>query len=585
MYTDEKNAQIVLALLKAHGIRSIVASPGTTNVQIVASAIQDSDFDVYSVVDERSAGYFALGLASENNCPVVLSCTGATASRNYLSALTEAFYRDIPLIALTSVYSPRDVGHLAPQVIDRSVSQNDVKRFSVQLPIVKDWSDFQYCALWVNTAIIEARRHGGGPVHINLPTVNSGTFSTRRLPRVPKIDLHEVTPLEPMWEQSLVETLKCSKVAVFIGSHRAFSESEMEAISAFSSSFDAPILVDHTSSYRGKGSILTALALVSVDVRSVTWRGLRPDVLIHIGQVSGDYPLRDLLKADPPQVWRVDASGQIKDAFGGLRRVFACDELSFFRGAAGAAGRKSDKTTSYRVAWSRRLRSLQYPAVPLSAAAVAAELAGALPHGSYLHLGILNTLRNWNFFPVDPSVRVSCNVGGFGIDGAVSTLVGAAVHDSESCYFGVLGDLAFYYDMGGMNISHVGPNVRLVVVNNGVGMEFKLPGNIASQFGAEAGTVLAADAPRAPIRAWAEACGFVYLRARTADELSKSIAQMVSAPCTDGPFLLEVLTTVEGENEALAAMARANRSWSLNRTLKEALPSRLKRPIKKVLGR
>lgn len=99
-YTSERNAQIVIALLKANNIRKIIVSPGATNITFVASIQQDPYFEIYSSVDERSAAYMACGLAAESGEPVVLSCTGATASRNYLPGLTEAFYRKLPVLAI-----------------------------------------------------------------------------------------------------------------------------------------------------------------------------------------------------------------------------------------------------------------------------------------------------------------------------------------------------------------------------------------------------------------------------------------------------------------------------------------------------
>ena len=99
-YTDERNVQILIALLKKHGTKHIVASPGSTNVTFVGSVQQDSFFEIYSCVDERSAAYMACGLAAEIMQPVVLSCTGATASRNYFPALTEAYYRKLPIYLL-----------------------------------------------------------------------------------------------------------------------------------------------------------------------------------------------------------------------------------------------------------------------------------------------------------------------------------------------------------------------------------------------------------------------------------------------------------------------------------------------------
>ena len=170
-YTDEKTAQVVLALLKKHGIRKVIASPGTTNMALVASMQSDQYFEMYSSVDERSAAYMACGLAAESKEPVVISCTGATASRNYLPGLTEAYYRKLPVLAVTSMQGEGREGHHIAQVIDRSVLPvADTAKFSVALPVIKDDEDFWDCEIKVNQAILELNRHGGGPVHTLLTT-------------------------------------------------------------------------------------------------------------------------------------------------------------------------------------------------------------------------------------------------------------------------------------------------------------------------------------------------------------------------------------------------------------------------------
>lgn len=115
MYTSDTAARVVLSLLKQYGIKKIVVSPGSTNAPISMTVQSDPWFEVYSVVDERSAAYFATGLAYESGEPVVISCTGATASRNYLPALTEAYYRNLPVIALTSQH----------HVVDYEISPTD----------------------------------------------------------------------------------------------------------------------------------------------------------------------------------------------------------------------------------------------------------------------------------------------------------------------------------------------------------------------------------------------------------------------------------------------------------------------------
>ena len=154
-YTNEKNAQIVISLLKQHGIKKVVASPGTTNMAFVASIQQDSFFEIYSSVDERSAAYIACGLSAESGEPVVLSCTGATASRNYLPGLTEAYYRKLPILSITSTQVISKVGHHMAQIIDRSSLPNDVVNYSVLMPLVKDEDDLWDCEIKANKALLE----------------------------------------------------------------------------------------------------------------------------------------------------------------------------------------------------------------------------------------------------------------------------------------------------------------------------------------------------------------------------------------------------------------------------------------------
>ena len=140
-YTSERNTQMLISLLKQHGIKKIVVSPGATNVCFVGSVQQDDFFELYSSVDERSAAYIACGLSAESGEAIALSCTGATASRNYLPGLTEAYYRQLPLLAITSTQHSGRVGNYVPQVIDRSVVQNDVVKLSVDIPTINSEED------------------------------------------------------------------------------------------------------------------------------------------------------------------------------------------------------------------------------------------------------------------------------------------------------------------------------------------------------------------------------------------------------------------------------------------------------------
>ena len=130
--------------------------------------------------------------------------------------------------------------------------------------------------------------------------------------------------------------------------------------------------------------------------------------------------------------------------------------------------------------------------LPLSSIWIASQLANSLPENCDFHMGIWSSLRSWNYFETPESTNGNCNVGGFGIDGCVSSLIGASLFNKEKLYIGIVGDLAFYYDMNVLGNRHVGNNVRLIVVNNGTGNEMRYSFSPASSLGDQGAQFLAA---------------------------------------------------------------------------------------------
>ena len=158
MYTTERNTQMLIYLMKKHGVRKVIASPGTTNICFIGSIQEDPYFEIYSSVDERSAAYIACGLAAESGEPVALSCTGATASRNYVPGMTEAYYRKLPVLAITSSQHSGKIGQLIPQVTDRGRPMNDIAKLSIQIPKIHDEEDEWACGVAINNALLELFR-------------------------------------------------------------------------------------------------------------------------------------------------------------------------------------------------------------------------------------------------------------------------------------------------------------------------------------------------------------------------------------------------------------------------------------------
>ena len=237
-YTDEINTLVLVSLLKEHNIKKIIASPGTTNISFVGSVQFDPYFEVYSAVDERAAAFMACGLAEESGEPVVLTCTGATASRNYIPGLTEAYYRHLPVLAVTSTQHTGRVGNYVAQVIDRSEQFPDMAKKSIQLPTVYSEEDKQHTITAVNDALLELVHGNAGPVHINLITTYSNGFNTKELPKYRTI--------RRVVDKDYPE-LPNGNIGIFVGAHAKFSEEETEAIDKFCESNNAVVICDQIS--------------------------------------------------------------------------------------------------------------------------------------------------------------------------------------------------------------------------------------------------------------------------------------------------------------------------------------------------
>lgn len=541
-YTSERNTQILISLLRAYGIKKIIASPGASNAMFVYSVQQDGFFEIYSAPDERSAAYMACGLAEESGEPVVISCTGATASRNYLPGLTEAYYRHIPVIAVTAAQPGARTGHNIPQMIDRTTLPRDIVKMSVELPFIRDDEDEWSCVIRGNQVLNEVWHRSPGPVHINLITKGSQDFSVRELPHtrvIPRIEKSQAYPKLPD-----------GKLGIFCGSHKKWDSDLTVAVEHFCEVYGAMVICDHTSNYTGRFRCRAVFS--EKKARESAFGDL--DVLIHIGDVSGAYlPVRS------KKVWRVHPGGEYCDTFRSLSYVFEMEEQVFFETYVRNQRESSQKERKSSWAMTEENIGERLSAMPFSNAWIAAQTAPKLPGHGVLHLGILNSLRTWNFYQMPEGVRVYANTGGFGIDGCLSTLAGASLADPGKLYFGVMGDLAFFYDMNALGNHHIGNNLRLLVVNNGCGTEFKNYNHAAHKFGQDTSLFIAAEGhygqkSRRLLRDYAEALGFCYRSAGTKEEYLQILPEFVDPGNRGSSLIVEVFTDSKAESEALAML-------------------------------
>ena len=571
-YTNDRSTLIVLSLLKAHGIKKVVASPGTTNIALVASMQQDPWFEMYSSVDERSAAYIACGLAGESGEPVVITCTGATASRNYFPGLTEAYYRKLPVLAITGSHGDEETGHLHPQTLDRRNQPFDSLRISVAIDRICEPKDEWSTIVKVNTALLELKHHGGGPVHINLREATRSGYDTNMLPDIRKIDRIEGTHNMPV--------LSARRIAIFIGAHKVFPKEVINAIEEFCEKYNAAVFCDHTSGYNGKNKVLYALPGCQTQVNMT----IMADLFIHLGEVSAD--MYSVSKVKGKETWRVSPDGEIKDLNKNLTYVFELSELDFFTTYNSRCSEKKD-TSLYKESIIQYETLLDMmPVLPWGNIWCAQQMHKKIPSNSVIHFSIYNSLRSWNFFELDDSITTNCNVGGFGIDGPLSTLIGASLASPDRLHYGIVGDLAFFYDLNSLGNRHVGNNLRILLVNNGVGTEFKNYDHPASAFGDLANLFIAAgghygNQSRSLVRDYSQNLGFEYLMADNKEDFTRQMDRFLIDENTAKPMLFEVFTNSQDESAAIKLMRTIAPD---ERTLIEKSVIKSKQLFKKIIG-
>jgi len=541
MYTVSRSTQIVLALLKQHNIKHIVINPGTTNVPIVQGIQNDPFFTCYSVVDERSAMYFAIGLHLELKVPIATTCTSAQATRNYIPGLTEAFYKHIPILAITASKHPKYNYQGYPQApIQTSLPEDAVKR-TYPLPYVTTDEDELQCIRMVNEAMLELTHRTPGPVQINLPMHDPdlAKFTDVQLPAVRTIKRYMG------WENWEI-SLKDKKIMIVIGEHLPFSEIQLKAIENFLESHNAFAYVNHLSNYHGKFRVLTNLArgAVSFDEFRTEYK---PDVVITVGGQTADYPLIYKLTNTHQtdfEHWHVSKEGEVKDTFDKLTKVFECPEELFFSRLKG----EKDVLHTYFEDWKIAYQRYSIPDnLPFSNIYLAQQLHNSIPKNSRINFGILNSLRMWSLFPLDPSIICHSNVAAFGIDGGLSVLLGQSVATDSLCFM-VIGDLAFFYDMNALGIRHLKNNIRIILVNNGCGYEFRQNIPLYNSLGDDIFPFISAKGHSKNAKGWAETCGFNYLSANSKEEFIQHKEEFIGI--SEKSIVFEIFVTPDEELDA-----------------------------------
>ena len=537
MYSDKKSILQLVALLKAHGVRKMVLCPGSRNAAIVHTLANVIDFTCYSITDERSAGFFAIGLSLQEGGPTAVCCTSGSALLNLHPAVAEAFYQQIPLIVISADRPAAWIGQMDGQTLPQPNVFGPLVKMSVNLPEVQNEEDEWHCNRLINEAILETIHHGKGPVHINVPISEPiYRFTAKELPDVRVITRYQGLNVYDRDYKELIDKLNgFNKRMVVAGQMSLIYHFDKKYIKPLSKNF--VWLTEHLSN-----QIVPTEPIKNFDVAISAMdedrqKQMVPDLLITYGGHIVSKQLKKYLRNNPPKEhWHISQDGKIVDLFGCLTTVIEMNPFEFLEKIAFLL---DNKPTNYPLMWENWCKIIPEPSLPYSQISVTGDLIKALPTPCALHLANSSTVRYAQLFPLSTDVEVCCNRGVNGIEGSLSAAIGYATA-SDKLNFVIIGDLSFFYDMNALWCTHFNNNLRILLLNNEGGEIFHtLPGMDKS--GGTSRKFITAE-HQTSAKGWAEERGFFYQQVTNAEEWENALATFASPEENPKAMLLEVMT-------------------------------------------
>jgi 2-succinyl-5-enolpyruvyl-6-hydroxy-3-cyclohexene-1-carboxylate synthase len=469
----------LVEVLAQKGVKNVVISPGSRNAPLIISFNRHPSFSCYSVVDERCAAFFALGIAQQTKTPVVICCTSGSAALNYAPAVVEAYYQKIPLLILTADRPKEWIDQMDGQTIRQSNVYSNYIKGSFDFPVdIHSKDDRWYVQRMTNEAIELTQFPEPGPVHINLPLreplYDFKDYSNEELPK-----LFETTKTLLELEDSEISELKkewrsYDRILVITGLLHP-NEALNSVLNDISNQNNVAILTETTSNVFGKHFNRSIDRVISgIEDDEVDYI---PDLLVTIGGPVVSKKVKAFLRENKPNAhWHINASNDAVDTYQSLTRIIPVSPekvLKFFTGI--------QVHSDYRNRWLEKDYSLQkvynefIKEIDFCDLKVFETVLNEIPEQSQLQLANSTVVRYSNLFDQPSQKELFCfsNRGTSGIDGTISTAVGAAVATKKLTTV-ITGDLSFFYDSNALWITPFPQNLKIILINNKGGSIFRI---------------------------------------------------------------------------------------------------------------
>ncbi len=471
-FSSKRSIQILAHLLKEYGIFDIVISPGSRNAPLAIHFSETDELNCYSIVDERSAGFVAMGMAKSTKKPVALSCTSGSASANYYPAVTEAFYQNTPLLLLTADRPTDFVDIFDGQTIRQKdlYQQHSYGDFQLLEDSMENADDENFAII---KKAIEVCFEKQGPIHINIPLKEPLYNMVSELPNFPPI---EKTIRENGYELSpnLVAEWNTSKRIMILVGTRDYSEELEMQLSQLVKNHSVVILKEANSNLK-HDKFFAHIDRYIFNFNDEDFKTYAPDLLITIGQNVVSKKVKQFLrKAQPKNHWHIDEVWHPDTFFALTEKVKATPEKFFTKLLKSISLEPSSYFNLWDVLRDKRdLKHTEYCVqTRFSDFKLFEMLSHQIPENINLHISNSSAIRYAQLFDFQKN-NIYCNRGTSGIDGSTSTAMGFAIKDEKQTIL-VTGDMSFFYDINGLWNNYIPPYTRIIVFNNGGGDIFKI---------------------------------------------------------------------------------------------------------------
>ena len=524
------------------GVRKVIIAPGSRNAPLILAFTAHPGLECLSITDERSAAYFAVGIAQHSGNAVALVCTSGTAVLNFAPAIAEAYYQNLPLIVITADRAAETIDQADGQTIRQSNIYANYIKSSVELPVeTVEQVDLSYSDRIVSQAIDSALSFPFGPVQINvplrepiytaLPEQHSHPKIIKTVSGVVSVSTESLHALSGSW-------LTFTKKLIVVGV-QPLNEALNKLVNKLANEPDVVVIGENLSNISGE-KIIGRPEVLYASLSNEQKESFKPELLVTIGHSAISKQMKLFLKEfQPIEHWQFESSLPYADTYKSLTSIVpgsavtALETMPLGKTISGFADIYRDQMQTI----SKRHDAFVANAL-LSDMSAVTNLLELVPSGTVMQLANSTSVRWTQLFPTHSDLSYYCNRGTSGIDGSLSTAAGFAYSSRQPTLY-LTGDLSFIYDSNGMWNDYLGSNFKVIVMNNNGGNIFRFIGDPKLMKSCEA---FFTTPHHVKIKSLVEAYGLKYLVCDKGEELADRIKELF---VSDQATVLEIFTDAD----------------------------------------